>query len=226
MARIIESTEDHGLHQMTAIHWRPRTRGGVVCKAAAEIAEAEALVDAATVEQPFDEVESRSPEVKVRTQVVEMVFGHDPRAIAMADWHQWKSQVTPLPDITEDKAVSMADLVAQSTWLKSIPLPAPVQPITVSGGGWSAGNSTSGLTNVFINSSGKVNWGNVGNVTDIVRRYMGILPPGLVLQQMVHYRAWLERENADPKLIKKVAATIGKLAMDFRHYYEDEEGMY
>ncbi len=40
MARIIESTEDHGLHQMTAINWRPRTRGGIVCKAAAEIAEA------------------------------------------------------------------------------------------------------------------------------------------------------------------------------------------
>jgi len=40
MARIIESTEDHGLHQMTAIHWQPRTRSGVVCKAAAEVAEA------------------------------------------------------------------------------------------------------------------------------------------------------------------------------------------
>jgi len=40
MARIIGSTEEHGLHQMTAINWQPRTRGGIVCKAAAEIAEA------------------------------------------------------------------------------------------------------------------------------------------------------------------------------------------
>ena len=39
MARIIESTEDHGLARMSAISWRPRTRGGVIAKAAAEVAE-------------------------------------------------------------------------------------------------------------------------------------------------------------------------------------------
>jgi len=38
MARIIESTEDHGLARMTAIDWQPRTRGGVIAKAAAEVA--------------------------------------------------------------------------------------------------------------------------------------------------------------------------------------------
>jgi pyruvate kinase len=39
MARIIESTEDHGLARMTAINWQPRSRGGVIAKAAAEVAE-------------------------------------------------------------------------------------------------------------------------------------------------------------------------------------------
>jgi pyruvate kinase len=39
MSRIIESTEDHGLARMTAIDWQPRTRGGVIAKAAAEVAE-------------------------------------------------------------------------------------------------------------------------------------------------------------------------------------------
>jgi pyruvate kinase len=39
MARIIESTEDHGLARMAAINWQPRTRGGVIAKAAAEVAE-------------------------------------------------------------------------------------------------------------------------------------------------------------------------------------------
>jgi pyruvate kinase len=39
MARIIESTEDHGLSRMTAIDWQPRTRGGVIAKAAAEVGE-------------------------------------------------------------------------------------------------------------------------------------------------------------------------------------------
>ena len=37
MARIIASTEDHGLARMAAIDWQPRTRGGVVAKAAAEV---------------------------------------------------------------------------------------------------------------------------------------------------------------------------------------------
>ncbi|MGA8209358.1 MAG: pyruvate kinase [Nocardioidaceae bacterium] len=39
MARIISSTEDHGLARMAAIDWQPRTRGGVIAKAAAEVAE-------------------------------------------------------------------------------------------------------------------------------------------------------------------------------------------
>jgi len=39
MARIIESTEDHGLARMAAIDWQPRTRGGVIAKAAADVAE-------------------------------------------------------------------------------------------------------------------------------------------------------------------------------------------
>jgi pyruvate kinase len=39
MARIVTSTEDHELAAMAAIDWQPKTRGGVVAKAAAEVAE-------------------------------------------------------------------------------------------------------------------------------------------------------------------------------------------
>lgn len=39
MARIIASTEDHGLSHMAAVTWSPRTRGGIIAKAAAEVAE-------------------------------------------------------------------------------------------------------------------------------------------------------------------------------------------
>ena len=39
MARIIVSTEDHALRTMAAIDWQPRTQGGVIAKAAAEVAE-------------------------------------------------------------------------------------------------------------------------------------------------------------------------------------------
>ena len=39
MARIVASTEDHELAAMAAIDWQPKTRGGVIAKAAAEVAE-------------------------------------------------------------------------------------------------------------------------------------------------------------------------------------------
>ncbi len=39
MARIIKSTEHHGLSNMAAIDWQPKTKGGIIAKAAAEVAE-------------------------------------------------------------------------------------------------------------------------------------------------------------------------------------------
>ena len=39
MARIIESTEDHGLAHMATIDWTAETRGGIIAKAAADVAE-------------------------------------------------------------------------------------------------------------------------------------------------------------------------------------------
>ncbi|HKY57721.1 MAG TPA: pyruvate kinase [Aeromicrobium sp.] len=40
MARIIESTEDHGLALMAAFTWTSKTRAGIVCRAARDVAEA------------------------------------------------------------------------------------------------------------------------------------------------------------------------------------------
>jgi pyruvate kinase len=39
MARIIETTEEHGLERVAPINWEPRTKGGVIAKAATEVAE-------------------------------------------------------------------------------------------------------------------------------------------------------------------------------------------
>jgi pyruvate kinase len=38
MARIIESTEDHGLAHMAGVDWQPVKRGGIIAKAAVEVA--------------------------------------------------------------------------------------------------------------------------------------------------------------------------------------------
>ncbi len=40
MSRIIESTEVHGLPRMASFVWKPRTKSGVICRAASEVAEA------------------------------------------------------------------------------------------------------------------------------------------------------------------------------------------
>jgi pyruvate kinase len=39
MARILEATEEKGMHRMAQIDWDPRTKGGVITKAACEVAE-------------------------------------------------------------------------------------------------------------------------------------------------------------------------------------------
>ncbi|WP_181310680.1 pyruvate kinase [Nocardioides campestrisoli] len=39
MARIVETTEQHGMARMAPMTWHPRTRGGIIAKAAAEVAE-------------------------------------------------------------------------------------------------------------------------------------------------------------------------------------------
>jgi len=39
MARIVESTEVHGLPRMAALSWKPKTKSGVICRAAADVAE-------------------------------------------------------------------------------------------------------------------------------------------------------------------------------------------
>ncbi len=40
MARIVESTEEHGLMHMAALAWQPFTKGGIIAKAAAQVGEA------------------------------------------------------------------------------------------------------------------------------------------------------------------------------------------
>ncbi|RYJ06179.1 MAG: pyruvate kinase [Actinomycetales bacterium] len=40
MARIIESTEDHGLPRMAAFTWKAKTKSGIICRGASDVAEA------------------------------------------------------------------------------------------------------------------------------------------------------------------------------------------
>ncbi|MGI8613482.1 MAG: pyruvate kinase [Nocardioidaceae bacterium] len=75
MARIVESTEDHGLQQMAAIAWRPKTRSGVICKAAAEVAEA---VDARYLVAFTNSGDSARRMARYRSSVPVLAFTPDP----------------------------------------------------------------------------------------------------------------------------------------------------
>jgi pyruvate kinase len=75
MSRVVESTEDHGLHQMAAIDWRPKTRGGVICKAAAEVAEA---VDANYLVAFTQSGDSARRMARYRSRVPVLAFTPDP----------------------------------------------------------------------------------------------------------------------------------------------------
>jgi pyruvate kinase len=75
MGRVIETTEDHGLHQMAAIDWRPKTRGGVICKAAAEVAEA---VDARYLVAFTQSGDSARRMGRYRSRVPVLAFTPDP----------------------------------------------------------------------------------------------------------------------------------------------------
>ncbi|MBD8869699.1 pyruvate kinase [Nocardioides donggukensis] len=81
MARILSSAEDHGLRHMAAIDWDPRTRGGVIAKAAAEVGERVGASYLVAFTQSGDSAKRLSryrgqipvlaftPEVRVRSQL-------------------------------------------------------------------------------------------------------------------------------------------------------------
>jgi pyruvate kinase len=75
MARIIESTEDHGLARMTAIDWQPRSRGGVIAKAAAEVAERIGAKFLVAFSQSGDTVKRLT---RYRSQVPVLAFTPEP----------------------------------------------------------------------------------------------------------------------------------------------------
>jgi pyruvate kinase len=85
MARIIESTEDHGLARMAAIDWQPRTKGGVIAKAAAEVAD---RLDARYLVAFTESGDSARRLARYRSHVPVLAFTPDPlvRAQLCLSW--------------------------------------------------------------------------------------------------------------------------------------------
>ena len=75
MARIIESTEDHGLPLMASYTWTPKTRSGVICRAARDVAEA---IDAKYMVAFTQSGDSARRMARYRSHIPVMAFSPDP----------------------------------------------------------------------------------------------------------------------------------------------------
>jgi pyruvate kinase len=75
MAKIIESTEDHGLPLMASFTWKSKTRAGIICRAARDVAEA---IDAKYMVAFTQSGESARRMARYRSHVPVIAFSPDP----------------------------------------------------------------------------------------------------------------------------------------------------
>jgi pyruvate kinase len=71
MARIVNTVEEHGLDQVAKVVWQPKTRSGIICKAAVEVAE---RVDAKYLVAFTQSGDSARRLVRIRSEVPVLAF--------------------------------------------------------------------------------------------------------------------------------------------------------
>jgi len=71
MARIVNTVEEHGLDQVAKVDWQPKTRSGIICKAAVEVAE---RVDAKYLVAFTQSGDSARRLVRIRSDVPVLAF--------------------------------------------------------------------------------------------------------------------------------------------------------
>ncbi len=116
MARIIEAVEDHGLERMAAIDWEPHTKSGVICKAAAEVAE---RLDADYLIAFTKSGDSARRLARYRSRVPMLAFTPD-----VATQHQmalyWGIQpiLSPTVSHTDEMVLQVDRLLLERHWCK------------------------------------------------------------------------------------------------------------
>jgi pyruvate kinase len=75
MARIVETVEEHGLEKITKVDWQPKTRSGIICKAAVEVAE---RCDAKYLVAFTQSGDSARRLVRIRSDVPVLAFTPEP----------------------------------------------------------------------------------------------------------------------------------------------------
>ena len=75
MARIVNTVEEHGLDQVAKVDWQPKTRSGIICKAAVEVAE---RCDAKYLVAFTQSGDSARRLVRIRSDVPVLAFTPEP----------------------------------------------------------------------------------------------------------------------------------------------------
>jgi len=75
MARIVDTVEEHGLDQVAKVDWQPKTRSGIICKAAVEVAE---RCDAKYLVAFTQSGDSARRLVRIRSDVPVLAFTPEP----------------------------------------------------------------------------------------------------------------------------------------------------
>ncbi|KAA1399691.1 pyruvate kinase [Aeromicrobium ginsengisoli] len=106
MARIIESTEEHGLPRMAAFTWKAKTKSGIICRAAADVAEA---VSARFVVAFTTSGDSARRMTRYRSKVPVIAFTPDPLVRSQLAL-SWGIETFLVPEVTHtDEMVLQVD---------------------------------------------------------------------------------------------------------------------
>jgi pyruvate kinase len=106
MARIIESTEEHGLPRMAAFTWKAKTKSGIICRAAADVAES---VNARYVVAFTTSGDSARRMTRYRSKVPVIAFTPDPLVRSQLAL-SWGIETFLVPEVTHtDEMVLQVD---------------------------------------------------------------------------------------------------------------------
>ncbi|VXC00074.1 pyruvate kinase [Aeromicrobium sp. 9AM] len=106
MARIIESTEEHGLPRMAAFTWQAKTKSGIICRAAANVAES---VNARYVVAFTTSGDSARRMTRYRSKVPVIAFTPDPLVRSQLAL-SWGIETFLVPEVTHtDEMVLQVD---------------------------------------------------------------------------------------------------------------------
>lgn len=198
--------------------WKPAMQGGWPSPApsAALAAEADELFVRAVQRHLRGGIEDFAQLVQEKTSLVENLVGRPDNAWR-GDWSQWRTQQWQSVAYDEAATFREADLVSREKWLP----PPTGLPVTRQTLAFAALNRTS--SNPFYGSQG-VNWDNVAGVSELMKRFRSVLPPRVMLSNMISFRDGLVREGGSKSLIRDLNRQIGIMSMEIRRYFGPDEG--